>query len=109
MSVSAARRNPSRGRLYSFVNQGLKTSAVAPAASPTLTQRQSLSGGAQGPDSDQVHDIKKVEEVSHKLDQWERKLPEYTELVGGLADVDPNSEDAQEIGSIILKLNEFCD
>jgi hypothetical protein len=59
--------------------------------------------------ADQVHDIKKVEEVSRKLDEWERKMPEYTALVGGLGDVDPNSEDAQEIGSIILKLNEFCD
>jgi hypothetical protein len=42
-----------------------------------------------------VHDTKKVEEVSRKL--------------GGLTDLDPNSEDAQEIGSIILKLDEFCD
>jgi hypothetical protein len=65
--------------------------------------------GNQLDQADQVHDIKKVEEVSRKLDQWERKLPEYTEMVGGLGDVDPNSEDAQEIGSIILKLNEFCD
>ena len=56
-----------------------------------------------------MHDIKKVEEVSRKLDEWEGKLPEYTALVGGLGDVDPNSGDAQEIGLIILKLNEFCD
>jgi hypothetical protein len=65
--------------------------------------------GNQLDQADQLHDIKKVEEVSRKLDEWEGKLPEYTALVGGLADVDPNSEDAQEIGSIILKLDEFCD
>ena len=43
-----------------------------------------------------------------KLDEWQGKLPEFNALVGGLTDLDPNSEDAQEIGSIILKLDEFC-
>ena len=38
--------------------------------------------GNQLDQADQVHDIKKVEEVSRKLDQMERKLPEYTEMVG---------------------------
>jgi len=56
-----------------------------------------------------VHDTKKVEEVSEKLDEWQGKLPEFTALVGGLTDLDPNSEGAQEIASIILKLDEFCD
>jgi hypothetical protein len=65
--------------------------------------------GNQLDQADQVHDTKKVEEVSRKLDEWQRKLPEFTALVGGLADLDPNSEGAQEIGSIILKLDEFCD
>ena len=58
--------------------------------------------------ADRANDTKKTEEVSQKLDELERKLPEYTALVGGLADVDPNSEDAQEIGSVILKLDELC-
>jgi len=65
--------------------------------------------GNQLDQADQVHDTKKVEEVSRKLDEWQRKLPEFTALVGGLTDLDPNSEGAQEIGSIILKLDEFCD
>ena len=56
-----------------------------------------------------MHDTKKVEEVSQKLDEWQGKLPEFTALVSGLTDLDPNSEGAQEIGSIILKLDEFCD
>jgi hypothetical protein len=59
--------------------------------------------------ADRANDTKKTEEVSQKLDELERKLPEYTALVDGLADVDPNSQDAQEIGSIILKLDELCD
>ena len=65
--------------------------------------------GNQLDQADQVHDTKKVEEVSRKLDEWQGKLPEFTALVGGLRDLDPNSEGAQEIGSIILKLDEFCD
>jgi len=35
-----------------------------------------------------------------------RKLP--AALIADLAKVDPNSEDSQEIGSIILRLDEFC-
>jgi hypothetical protein len=65
--------------------------------------------GDQLDQADQVHDTKKVEEVSRKLDEWQGKLPEFTALVGGLTDLDPNSEGAQAIGSIILKLDEFCD
>ena len=65
--------------------------------------------GNQLDQADQVHDTKKVEEVSRTLDEWQGKLPEFNALVGGLTDLDPNSEDAQEIGSIILKLDEFCD
>ena len=64
--------------------------------------------GKQLDQADRAHNTKKTEEVSQKLDELERKLPEYTALVDGLADVDPNSENAQEIGSIILKLDELC-
>jgi len=64
--------------------------------------------GNQLDQADRAHDIKKTEEVSQKMDESERKLPEYTALVDGLKDMDPNSEDAQEIGSIILKLDELC-
>jgi hypothetical protein len=66
--------------------------------------------GNQLDQADRVHDTKKVEEVSQKMDELEKRLPEYTALVDGLAEVDdPNSEDAQEIGSIILKLDKLCD
>jgi hypothetical protein len=65
--------------------------------------------GNQLDQADRMHDTKKTKEVSQKLDELERKLPEYTALVGGLMDVDPNSPDGQEIGSIILKLDELCD
>jgi hypothetical protein len=64
--------------------------------------------GNQLDEADRVHDTKKAEEVSQKMDELQEKLPEYTALADGLKDVDPNSQDAQEIGSIILKLDEFC-
>jgi hypothetical protein len=65
--------------------------------------------GNQLDEADRVHDTKKTEEVSQKLDELERKLPEYTALVGDLMDVDPNSQDGRDVGSIILKLDEVCD
>jgi len=58
--------------------------------------------------AERVHDTKKALEASQKMDELEEKLPEYTALVGGLNYVDPNSQDAEEIGSIILKLDELC-
>ena len=65
--------------------------------------------GNQLDQAERLHDTKKAVEVSQKMDELEEKLPEYTVLVDGLKDVDPNSRGAQEIGSIILKLDEFCD
>jgi hypothetical protein len=65
--------------------------------------------GDQLDQAERVHDTKKALEASQKMDELEEKLPEYTALVDGLKDIDPNSEDAQEVGSIILKLDEFCD
>jgi hypothetical protein len=49
--------------------------------------------GDQLDQADRVHDTKKFEEVSQKMDELEEKLPEYTALVGDLADADPNSEE----------------
>ncbi len=55
--------------------------------------------------SDQIDEEEnptKAEELSHKVNKLEEKLgPEYLALVGGLKDIDPNSQDAQEIGSIL--------
>jgi hypothetical protein len=65
--------------------------------------------GNQLDQAERLHDTKKAIEVSQKMDELEKKLPEYTALVDGLNDVDPNSQAAQEIGSIILKLDDFCD
>jgi hypothetical protein len=44
--------------------------------------------GNQLDQANQVHDIKKVDEVCRKLDESQGKLPELTALVGGLRDLD---------------------
>jgi hypothetical protein len=64
--------------------------------------------GNQLDQAERLHDSKKAVAMTQKMDELEEKLPEYTALVDGLKDVDSNSQDAQEIGSIILKLDEFC-
>jgi hypothetical protein len=54
-------------------------------------------------------DPKKVEKLAQNIDELESKLgPEYPALLDGLWNIDPTSQDAQEIGSILHKLDEFC-
>jgi ABC-type transporter Mla subunit MlaD len=54
-------------------------------------------------------DIKKVEELSRKADELEKKLgPEFVALADELNKLDPNSQDSREIGSILDKLDELC-
>jgi hypothetical protein len=65
--------------------------------------------------SDQVdeaieqQDTSKVMELSQKAEELQRKLgPEFTALADGLQEMNLNSQDAREIGSIIGKLDKFC-
>ena len=54
-------------------------------------------------------DTKKVEELAQSIDELESKLdPEYSLLLDRLWNIDPTSRDAQEILSILNKLDEFC-
>jgi hypothetical protein len=59
---------------------------------------------------DQEENPAKTEELSQKIDNLEQKLgAEYTTLVGNLKDIDPNSQDAREIGSILEALDRLCE
>ena len=59
---------------------------------------------------DQEENPRKTEELSQKIDDLERKLgAEYVALVGSLRDIDPNSQDAQKIGSILEALDRLCE
>jgi hypothetical protein len=59
---------------------------------------------------DQEENPTKTEELSQKIDNLEQKLgAEYATLVGKLKDIDPNSQDAREIGSILEALDRLCE
>ena len=54
-------------------------------------------------------DTKKAMELSEQEDELKKKLgPEFSALADDLKDVDPNSQDGREIGSIIDKLDQLC-
>ena len=57
----------------------------------------------------QEQDTEKAKELSEKADEVGRKLgPEFVALADGLKNTDPNSQDGQDIGSILDRLDEFC-
>jgi hypothetical protein len=54
-------------------------------------------------------DAEKAQELSIKADELEKKLgPEFVALATELNKLEPNSEDAKEIGLILDKLDELC-
>ena len=60
-------------------------------------------------DANLNQDTKKATELSEQADELEKKLgPEYSTLANDLKDIDPNSQDGREIGSIIDKLDQPC-
>jgi hypothetical protein len=58
----------------------------------------------------QKKDTKKVEALAQSIEELESKLdPEYPLSLDRLWNIDPTSRDAQEILSILNKLDEFCE
>jgi hypothetical protein len=55
---------------------------------------------------DEEQGSSKAEELSQKVDKLVEKLD--IALVSALKDVDPNSQDGQEIGSILGRLDDLC-
>ena len=54
-------------------------------------------------------DTKKAMELSEQEDELKKKLgPEFSALADDLKNIDPNSQDGREIGSIIDKLDLLC-
>jgi peptidoglycan hydrolase CwlO-like protein len=65
--------------------------------------------GAQIDEAEQKKDMKKIDELNQKMEELATKLgPEYVALMDGLQDIDPNSKDAQEIGSMLEALDKSC-
>jgi hypothetical protein len=60
-------------------------------------------------DANLSQDTKKATELSKQVDELEKKLgSEFSTLADDLKDIDPNSQDGREIGSIIDKLDQLC-
>ena len=93
MSVHAQSQQPDIAKLKAEAHNAFNIISSDKLKIQTFCEMADL--GNQLDKADRAHDIKKTEGVSQKLDELEGKLPEYTALVGGLADVDPNSEDGQ--------------
>src|SRR5262245_33389863 len=54
-------------------------------------------------------DIKKTEELSQQIDALVKKLgPEYAALMDRVQEVDPESEDGKQIGSMFEPLDKLC-
>jgi hypothetical protein len=54
-------------------------------------------------------DAAKAKELSEKANQLEKNLgPEFAALADELKNMDPNSQDGQEVGAILDRLDEFC-
>ena len=75
----------------------------------TQTYCDILNLGVQIEEADQSKDAKKADELIQKIDELTKKLgPEYLALVGGLQDVDMESEDGQQIGLVLEALDKLC-
>lgn len=65
--------------------------------------------GEQIEAADQKKDIKKVDELAQKADALGAKVgPEYVALINGLQEMDPDSKEAQEIGTMLEALDKLC-
>ena len=65
-----------------------------------------------GDQIDQAYDKQdntKINELNQKMDELMKKIgPEYTALMDGLQDVDPESENGQQISTILQALDKLC-
>lgn len=65
--------------------------------------------GAQIDEAEQKKDMKKIDELNQKMGELATKLgPEYIALMDGMQEMDPNSKDAQDIGSMFDTLENSC-
>ena len=60
-------------------------------------------------EADEKKDTKRADELYQKKNELTTKLgPEYVALMDGLQDVNPNSQNGQEIGSVLGELDKLC-
>jgi hypothetical protein len=107
VSVCAQAQQPSGAKVKTDVQNVVKIISGDKAKTQTYCQIDELS--EQVTQAAQKKDDKKVEELSRKIDELEGRLgPEYLALAKELEDVDPDSQDGQEISSAIDALDRLC-
>jgi hypothetical protein len=107
VSVRAQAQQPSGAKLKADMQNVVKIISGDKTKIQTYCQIDELSD--QVTQAAQKKDNKKVEELSRKMEELEGSLgPEYVALAKELEDVDPSSQDGQEINSAIDALDRLC-
>ena len=65
--------------------------------------------GSQIEDAEQKKDMNKIDELNKRIGEMATKLgPEYAALLTRLEEIDPDSQEALEIGSALETLDKLC-
>ena len=105
--VCAQAQQPSGAKVKADAQNVLKIISGDKAKTQTYCQLDELSD--QITQALQKKDNKKVEELSRKMDELEGRLgPEFVALARELEEVDPNSQEGQDISSAMDALDELC-
>jgi ABC-type transporter Mla subunit MlaD len=105
--VCAQAQQPSGAKLKADAQNVIKIISGDKAKTQTYCQLDELSD--QVTQAVQKKDKKKAEELSRKMEELEGRLgPEYVALARELEEVDPNSQEGQDISSAMDALDELC-
>jgi hypothetical protein len=105
--VCAQAQQPSGAKLKADAQNVVKIISGDRAKTQTYCQLDELSD--QITQAVQKKDKKKAEELSRKVEELEGRLgPEYVALARELEEVDPNSQEGQDISSAMDALDELC-
>ena len=65
--------------------------------------------GDQIEEAEQKKDMNKIDELNQKMNELATKLgPEYVALMGDLEEIDPSSQDSQDINLALAGLDKLC-
>ena len=105
--VCAQAQQPSGAKVKADAQNVVKIVSGDKAKTQTYCQMDQLSD--QIDEAAQKKDNKKAEELSRKMEELAGRLgPEYVAFVKELENVDPNSQDTQQINSIMGTLDKLC-
>jgi hypothetical protein len=105
--VCAQAQQPSGAKVKADAQNVVKIISGDRAKTQTYCQLDELSD--QATQAVQKKDKKKAEELSRKMEELEGRLgPEYVALARELEEVDPNSQEGQDISSAMDALDRLC-